>query len=174
MFEDYTTEQLRKLYYHLPEELQEASTSPETTAFIETACKRHKLSPEKTDKVIELTGYVFLGLLPPEELPEALVKELKLKKTTANKVYQEIYRSVFFPLKYQLYQLYHRAGGPLETPKGLAEKTEAKEEPEKKISEEKKGALEKETTGFEKIEEQEQKPEKTEKLKFDPYREPIE
>jgi len=108
MFEEYTKEQLRKLFYDTPEELQEASTSIENTDLITIACKHIGLEPENTKKVIELIGFVFLGLLPLEEFKKSLAGELKIKKPDADKLYQEIYRTVFFSVKYQLYQLYEQ------------------------------------------------------------------
>lgn len=106
MFKEYTKEQLGKLYHNLPEELQDASTSFENTELIEVACKHGELGSENTEKVIEFVGFVFLGLLPPEEFKNSLIKELGLKKPIAEKIYQEIYRTVLFPVKYQLFQLY--------------------------------------------------------------------
>ena len=131
MLKEYSKEQIKKLFINLPEELQEASMSFENTELIEVACKHGELDSEKTEKVIEFVGFVFLGLLPPEEFKNSLVKELDVKKTTAEKIYQEIYRTVFFPVKYQLFQLYEHGKIAGEIQKNsFSTKTEFEEEEE--------------------------------------------
>jgi len=47
-----------------------------------------------------------MGLLPPNEFEEILVKEAKLKKDIAKNAGREISRLIFFPLKEILSQLY--------------------------------------------------------------------
>ncbi|MEK9180924.1 MAG: hypothetical protein AAB871_01680 [Patescibacteria group bacterium] len=78
-------------------------------------CERNEIK-NLTSKVANCTGQVLIGLLPPEEFPAALEKEVGLKKPVAKKVAQEIFRTVFFPVRIFLAELYHTALGSSETP----------------------------------------------------------
>ncbi len=103
----YPKEQLWELYKELPEELKEAVFSEKTANNIYNSCKRNGLKDEeKISQVSENVGYVLLGLAAPEEFKKILLKEVKLKKEKAEKIYREIIRFVFFPLKENLEELY--------------------------------------------------------------------
>ena len=105
MPKEYTREQFLKLYKNLPFELQEALSSEETSNNIYDICKKYNLD-EEIEEFVEYVGQVLIGVLPPEEFQGALEKELKLKKDVAKKVFQEIHRFVFFPVKENLAALY--------------------------------------------------------------------
>jgi hypothetical protein len=62
---------------------------------------------EKISQVSENVGYVLIGLTSPEEFKEILSKEIKLKKETAEKIYQKINDLVFFPVKGSLEKIYN-------------------------------------------------------------------
>lgn len=175
MFEEYTQEQLRKLFFSIPEELREASSSIENSNLIDIACKHAKLSPENIKGVIELIGFVFIGLLPLEEFKNALTKELKIKKPIAEKLYQEIHITVFSPVKYQLHQLYEQGAvaGEITSEQSEQEFKEKKqygrERTKEKILEEKNlSAME---NDFENIEKQTGK--NKEKITKTPKKEPV-
>jgi len=103
----YPKEQLWELYKELPEKLKEAIFSEKTANNIYSSCKKNGLEDEeKISQISENVGYVLLGLIVPEEFKKILLKEIKLKKTTAEKIYQEITRFVFFPLKEEMEGLY--------------------------------------------------------------------
>ena len=57
--------------------------------------------------MIKGIGYVFLGLLPPEELQDiVLKKELKIKKTDAENIFFALNKEIFLNLKNSLESLY--------------------------------------------------------------------
>lgn len=120
MPEEYLREQLWKLYEKLPEELQEAIFSEETADAIGNICQRNKVSEEKVPEVAKYAGRVLMGLLPPNEFEETLVKNVKLKGEVAKSVAREITRFVFFPVKEVLSQIYKIEIAPSAKPRGIA------------------------------------------------------
>lgn len=107
---EYTREQLWKLYQKLPGELKEAIFSVGTADSIYDICERNEV--EEISEVAKYTGWVLLGVLPPEEFEETIKKELKLKKEIAKKVAREINRFIFFPVKSSLEEIYKVAITP--------------------------------------------------------------
>lgn len=151
MAEKYTSEQFWQLYEKLPQELKEAIFSEETAENIFGICIRNGITDRKISEVARYTGRVLLGILPPNSFQETLEKELKIKKDSAKKVFLEINRFIFYPIKPSLEQLYEIE--IVSKPIGkapLPQKIAAPKEPEK--AEEKKAAP----------------------LRKDKYREPIE
>lgn len=123
---EYTPEQLWPLYEKLPKDLQEEIFAPKTADTIYDICTRNGLEEEKISEVAKYTGYVLLGLLPPDEFEKTLKSELKLKNDLAKKISLEINRFIFFPVKESLEALYkieiERAPKPLETKPPTPEK----------------------------------------------------
>lgn len=104
---DYPKDQLWQLYKELPKDLQEAGFSEKVTQNIHEICAKNDISDEDIIfDVIKNVGYVFLGLLPPNELQDILEYELKIEKVKAEKIANEISRFVFLPLKKSLEALY--------------------------------------------------------------------
>lgn len=116
MAEQYTREKLWSLYKNISEELKDALWSEDGADAIYEACARNDVSAEDSRKVQRQSSYVMLGLTPPEEFAAALEKEVGLKKPVAKKVAQEIFRTVFFPVRIFLSELYHTALGSSEAP----------------------------------------------------------
>ena len=106
MAEKYTREQFWKLYKKLPQELKDAIFAEETNENIYNVCKRYEIL-ENHEQVIEYVGRVLIGVLSPDELQEAIEKEIKPKKDVAKKVAQEINRFIFYPVKRSLEELYN-------------------------------------------------------------------
>jgi len=126
---DYPKEQLRELYNNLPEDLQKAAFSKEVAQNIYEICHKNEITNEDTlFDISKNIGYVFLGLLPPNELSVVLEKDLKIEKNKASQVASEIARFVFLPVKKSLEALYK-----IEIKPGIKPKTvPLKETPEKK------------------------------------------
>lgn len=103
----YTKEQLWKLFEKLPSELQEAIFSEENSEHIGTICERYGVKEEQVSEVAKYVGRVLIGLLPPEDFPSTLVKEVGIKNDTAKQIAHEINRFVFAPVKELLAQIYH-------------------------------------------------------------------
>lgn len=104
---EYSKEQLEALYKNLPKELQIAMYSEENAENIKRACENNGVSDaDKIFNVAKNIGYVFLGLLPPDNLPLALQKDLQVQAEAAGQISGEIANSVFLPVKKTLEDLY--------------------------------------------------------------------
>lgn len=122
---DYSPEQLWPLYEKLPEDLKEAIFSEKTANLIHDICTKNGMEKEMSE-VAKYTGYVMLGLLPPDEFQKTLKEELKLKNDLAKKVALEITRFIFFPVKESLEAIYkikiEKPARPAQAPERAAEK----------------------------------------------------
>ena len=104
---NYPKEQLRELYKDLPKDLQKATFSEEVAANIQEICAKNDITDD--DVIFDITkniGYVFLGLLAPNEFSGVLEKELKIEKKKAEQTSSEMTRFIFLPLKKSLEALY--------------------------------------------------------------------
>jgi hypothetical protein len=101
---NYTEEQFWKLYKQLPEELQQALFSIESTNYVYNLCRENKI--EKISDVIKYIGDVLIGGLAPENFSEVLEKELNIETEKAKKISREISRFVFLPVRPALERLY--------------------------------------------------------------------
>jgi len=100
----YTKEELWVVYEKLPEKLQQSVFSGDNADQIFASCERHEV--QEVSKVAYYVGLVLLGVLLPNKLEPALVKELGLKKETAQAVAADINRSVFYPVKAELEEIH--------------------------------------------------------------------
>ena len=104
---DYPKEQLWELYEQLPKDLQKATFSEEIGQTIQNICNKEGVADD--DLIFNITkniGYVFLGLLAPDDFLKTLKTELKIEKTKADQIYSEITKSVFSSVKKSLENLY--------------------------------------------------------------------
>jgi len=131
MPEEYTREQLWKLYEKLPQELKEVIFSEETADSIWEICSRNGVEDERISEIARYTGRVLMGILPPAEFQETLEKELKLEKETAKKVAREINRLIFYPARTSLEELYKIEITPFAPPTPKAVPVEEKPVPPK-------------------------------------------
>ena len=132
---EYPREQLWKIYEQLPKELKRLVFSEETAENINTVCEANKIKgDEEISRIARLTGYVLLGLIPPDEFQKTLEQELKLKTEAARKISREIYRLIFYPAKESLSALYQMETESIEGLKREKpiEKETAKEEKKEK------------------------------------------
>jgi len=93
------------MYKELPEELQEALFSIEGADQIDAICEEFGIA-ESSQGVTKQIGNVLLGIIPAQEFENVLIKEIGLKKTTAQQVGRRIYRAIFYPVKMELEQLH--------------------------------------------------------------------
>jgi len=131
---EYPKEQLLQLYKNLPKDLQKAIFSEENTRNLREICLKNGVRDE--DIIFELTknlGYVFFGLLSPNELQDVLEKELKIEKSKAEQIASEISRFIFLPVKNSLEALYNIEIKPSLKPKilPLSSKAALKRKPKK-------------------------------------------
>ena len=130
MPKEYVKEQLWKLFEKLPKELQEIIFSEKTADAIGDICERNEVPEAKVPEVAKYTGRVLMGLLPPNEFEETLVKDVKLEREVAKSIAREITRFVFFPVKELLSQIYEMEI----TPATVAQKAVSKVSSEKPVS----------------------------------------
>lgn len=134
MFKKYTLEEFWKLYEKLPQDIKEIFFAKETGDYIYETCKKNGIL-ENLEEVVNYVGQVLLGILPPENFQKTLEKELNLEKEVAKKIYQEIHRLIFFPVKESLANLYGKEIIPIAKPitsppstsQGSTEKIKSKE-----------------------------------------------
>ena len=120
-------EKFWKLYKGLPQELQEVVSSEKTGEEVFDICERYQIL-EKGEAILDLVGLVLIGLLPPEDFQLALEKDLKLSPEIAEKVSREIFRFIFFPVKFSLEKIY-KMETKEEHPKGTEKKEDIYREP---------------------------------------------
>jgi len=129
---DYPKEQLRELYKDLPKDLQKATFSEEVAANIQEVCKENGIADDNI--IFDITkniGYVFLGLLSPNEFSGVLEKELKIEKKKAEQIGSEIKRFVFLPVRKSLEALY-QIKIKAETKTEIKKTKEIKDKPKRK------------------------------------------
>ena len=100
-----TKEEFWKLYKALPEDLKEVLFSIDTQEAILNICKLCEI--EEEPKVAKLVGDVLTGLLSPEELKDALKKNLNFDEDKAKKLDMYIQHYIFNPVADDLRELYH-------------------------------------------------------------------
>jgi len=104
---NYPKEQLWELYKDLPKDLQETAFSKKVAANIQEICFKNEVTNDGLIfDIAKNIGYIFLGLLPPNELQDVLEKELKIEKSKAEQIASEITRFIFLPVKKSLEALY--------------------------------------------------------------------
>jgi len=104
---EYSKEELWGLYEQLPEDLKKATFSEKVGQIIQDICDKNGITDDGLIfNITKNVGYVFLGLLSPEEFPDVLEKELKIEKKQAEKINFQITTKVFIPLKNSLEKLY--------------------------------------------------------------------
>ncbi len=102
----YDPKEIKALYEKLRPDLKEALWSERTAEIIARIAKDYNLGEEKGGVLAELTGYVLLGLLPPQKLDFEIEDELGVDFETAKKIAFEISRLILFPVKESLEELY--------------------------------------------------------------------
>jgi len=112
--QNYTKEELWKLYEKLPPGLQEAIFSEENAEHISRICERYGLKEEQISRVAKFSGRVLMGLILPEDFLSILKKEVGLEDYIAKQVAHEINRFVFAPVKDYLAQLHRVETVPAE------------------------------------------------------------
>ena len=101
----YPIEQTSKLFDGLPPELRAAILSQDTADSIRVVCERNKITSQMSDLAI-LVGNILLGLLSPNDLPSALIQELKIAPIKAKNISQEISRLILYPVRDKLAEFY--------------------------------------------------------------------
>ena len=105
MIQEYPKEELQEIYEGLTEDLKGALFSEDAANKISEICAKNGIEKD-VELVSKLVGFVFLGLLPPDEFEKTLKEELKLNNGVAKEATKEITASVFYRVKESLEALY--------------------------------------------------------------------
>ena len=106
MLKKYTTSEYLKLYTGLPENVTTLFWDDDISKRIIKIESLFDLKEEQVELLTEITAQVFLGILPPVKLEKAIVDGLGLDETTGKKVTDEFFRTLVFPIKPVLKELY--------------------------------------------------------------------
>jgi len=98
MSKEISKEKFWKLYNTLPQELKDALFAEETGDNAEEACKKNN-AEEHLDGVVDFVGQVLLGIISPADFKDVLEKKLGIDPERARKIDQEIFRTIFYPVK---------------------------------------------------------------------------
>jgi len=91
----------------IPQKLIDVLQSEDTATKIARICAENEITKEEQVKGISYqTGRVMVGNLLPKELAKTLEEKLKVSQLSAQKIYQDINESIFFPVKKELAILY--------------------------------------------------------------------
>jgi len=134
MLEEYPKEKLQEIYEILPEDLKKALFSQEIAGTINDICAEENMEEKQVSQIIKYVGYVFLGLLSPNDFEKTIREDLFLKEYLASRINRQITSLVFLPLKTRLELIYKIE---IKFPKEvIEEKLLSEEEPpeEEKIS----------------------------------------
>ena len=138
---DYPKEQLWELYKKLPEDLKKAAFSEEVANNIAEICKENGITDDDiVFRIAKNIGYVFLGLLPPNEFVGVLKKEMKIEEDRAAEIFSKVNRFIFLPVRQSLEGLYKieikpelksrpKIASPAEAPKKIIKKKDKYLEP---------------------------------------------
>ena len=100
-------EQFIKLYKTLPESLKRAYFSEENVDFINSLCRRNNFSNIQKKQIFHFFYDVLLGIIPIEEAQNIFKQEIEIEfERLKQKIYLQIYRNIFSPLKNDLISLY--------------------------------------------------------------------
>jgi hypothetical protein len=87
-------------------QLREALFSDVNADFVWNLCQNEHLTEEKSYQVAEISGYVLLGFLHPEDLAGELVSSVDLPAPLAKTISDQISSRVFAPLRADIDKVY--------------------------------------------------------------------
>ena len=104
---DYSPTQLREKLFTLPEELQEAITSVDTSDTIDLIGKKYGLFFDQVGILGTETTLVMLGITVPTNFINILVNKLSIDKEKAGKIILDLNENIFSKIKEQLRGLHN-------------------------------------------------------------------
>lgn len=104
MIQEYSKEELWKIYDALPSDLQEAIFSEETADSIDNICQICKI--ENVSLAAKLIGRVLMGLLPPKDFIKIAKEELNLEEERAKQFEMHVQHYIFNPVADDLEFIY--------------------------------------------------------------------
>ncbi len=106
MLKKYTTEEYRSLYEDLPKKNQLLFWEEDIKLRIDKISERFNLSYEKGEVLAKIVSHLLLGILPPPQVEIILKTELFLEDADAEKLKNEFYRFIIYPIQHILREIY--------------------------------------------------------------------
>ena len=99
MMQKFTKEQIDQKYSSLSPEspLREALSSSENLDIISIIAEKNHLVDERTRVLTQLIALIILGLLPPEDLEEEIVHQVKIDSRIAKEISDRVMGFTEFP-----------------------------------------------------------------------------
>lgn len=111
-----TQDQLREIYNSLPEDLQDAMGSAETSATVRKIAKNYGLSIDQMGELAGEIGLTILGVHALNEMPKNIALALGGDLTVGNSIYRDINGSIFLKVRASLERVHDlRGANPLIT-----------------------------------------------------------
>ena len=98
IFTEYSREKIQSLVRQLPQEVRDVLTSDKEVDDVSDICKRYKVEG-KFMEIQKMILYVALGLRSMEDFKKYIKNKVAKNEEDAGKIYREIFRFVFFPVK---------------------------------------------------------------------------
>ncbi|MEX1014940.1 MAG: hypothetical protein WDZ80_07335, partial [Candidatus Paceibacterota bacterium] len=102
----YTKKTIYERWDSMPMKLREAMFSPAYGESLFEILEENHISKHKAETIIRLVGYVFFGLVHPDELDKKISKELDIDKNIINQITEEIDRKIFSQLRDEIMGMY--------------------------------------------------------------------
>lgn len=97
---------IQERYLDLPEDVQKALFSTQTSDAIFEVGKKHGLAIDKMGELADETGLVMLGMTKPSEYIRNLEKRLSVEVTKAKEIAEDINQKVFSPIRESLKKIH--------------------------------------------------------------------
>ncbi|MFH1979085.1 MAG: hypothetical protein ABII97_01725 [Patescibacteria group bacterium] len=104
-----TPQQLDSLYKKLPEDVQEAYFSANTSEVLQTIGKRNGLNIERTGQLADEVGLFMLGIIGPKDFVRKIADKLGAEKESAQKIAQEINEQIFSKIRESLKMIHSKS-----------------------------------------------------------------
>ena len=95
----YPKYELRAIYSSLPDPLHDVIFSPETSDTLNAVAKAYALDQNQREALSVYSGFVMMGVLPPERFVKTLSEKLGVERNKASFIAQTINRDLFNPVK---------------------------------------------------------------------------
>jgi hypothetical protein len=113
----YSSEEARKRYDSLPEEVKNLLYSPEMSFIIQQIGQKNRLHIDQIDALNTEVGQVMLGFIEPKDFPIALAKMLHVDQTQAQAVVKDVNDMLFEKIRNSMKGVANQeAGAPSSLP----------------------------------------------------------
>lgn len=121
----------KKKFDELPEDVQEAMSSVDTTRIMKEISEKHHLHIDQAGALTDDVGDLMLGDSAPSQFIGKIKKDVRVDEKTAREIAEEVNRQIFKPIRESLKGMYHvgpaKEVGGQSNPVGAALANEPKE-----------------------------------------------